>query len=84
MPAKSRDAIVGSFDEYRQLILHTLERLQLGITAIEIKLDELRKRDLEAMKIDIAMLKVRASIFGGLAGAVAGALLSAIIGKLMR
>lgn len=73
----------GGFDEYRHLIMETLERLQRGITAIDVKVDLLRTQEVEALKIDVAMLKVRASIFGAIAGAIGGALISAFVAKVL-
>jgi hypothetical protein len=81
MATKPREPIAGSFDEYRQLILHTLERLQLGITTIEVKVDQLRNEEMKAMAVDIAMLKVRASIFGAIAGSLGGAIVGVLVVK---
>lgn len=71
----------GGFDEYRHLIMETLERLQRGITAIDVKVDSLRTQEVEALKIDVAMLKVRASIYGALAGSLGGAIMGVLITK---
>jgi hypothetical protein len=79
----------------RYLILDSLERLAKEIAALRERLDDqreeigarfdaLRRHDLEGMKIDIAMLKVKASMWGAVGGAIAGAILSTLIGKLIH
>lgn len=78
MPPRTR---TGGFDEYRHLIMETLERLERGITAIDVKVDSLRTQEVEAIKIDVAMLKVRASIWGAIAGSVGGAVVGALVAK---
>lgn len=45
------------------------------------RFETLRREDLEEMKMDIVMLKVKASIWGALAGLIGGAIISAIIAK---
>lgn len=79
-PSRTRD---GGFDEYRHLIMETLERLQRGITAIDVKVDALRNQEVEALKIDVAMLKVRASLWGALAGCVGGAVVGVLVTKVL-
>jgi hypothetical protein len=90
MPPSRKDP----FDEYRELILLTLDDLKKGIAALNVKVDdgrkevhdkfeELRRGDIEAMKIDIAMLKVKAGAWGALGGLVAGATISAAVAKMM-
>lgn len=70
--------------EYRQLILTSIETLNAAILQVNTKLDLLRHDDISKLKVEVAMLQVRASIFGGLAGAVGGALLGALIAKLVK
>lgn len=65
----------GSFDEYRMLIMKSLESLQEELKTVH--------EDLMTIKVAIAQLQARASIWGALAGLLGGAVISAIIGKLM-
>ena len=74
----------GGFDEYRRLILQSLEQLGKDIAGINTKIDEMRRNDLEGMKIDIAMLKVKAGMWGAVGGAAGGAIIAALVGKLVK
>lgn len=55
-------AEVEGWMEYRKLILAELERLSRDIAAGNAKLDELR--------LEVAMLKIKAGFWGALAGSV--------------
>jgi hypothetical protein len=90
MPPSRKDP----FDEYRELILLTLDDLKKGIASLNVKVDdgrrdvndrfdELRRSDIEAMKIDIAMLKVKAGAWGAIGGLLAGAVMSTVVAKMM-
>ena len=48
------------------------------------RLDTLRREDLDAMKMDIVMLKVKAGMWGAMAGLIGGAIISALIAKLIH
>lgn len=48
------------------------------------RLDALRREDLESMKMDIVMLKVKAGMWGALAGLIGGAVISALVAKLIH
>lgn len=48
------------------------------------RLDSLRREDLESMKMDIVMLKVKAGMWGALAGLIGGAVISALVAKLIH
>lgn len=74
------------FAEYRRLILDALERLDRSSTALDIKLDlkielllakleALRLTDIADIKVDIAMLKVKASLLGAVCGLAAAAVM---------
>jgi hypothetical protein len=61
----------GDWGTYRRLILAEIQRVSRDIEAINQKLDRFRESDLQEIKVDIAMLKVKASAWGGLAGLIA-------------
>lgn len=73
--------------EYRQLILAELTRLNGGIQGLTDKFDTartLRDAEIVAMRVDIAMLKVRAGIVGAIGGSLGGAVIAALVIKLMK
>lgn len=62
VPPTRRD----SWNEYQNLVLDSLERLETRMTALE--------NQQVLTRIDVAMLKVKAGVWGGLAGFIPGAL----------
>lgn len=76
-------SVEDNFGEYRRLILGELERLSDAMHACNAKIDALRADDISSMKVEIAMLKVKAGMVGALAGSLGGAVIAAIVGKLM-
>jgi hypothetical protein len=71
--------------EYRRLVLNELERLTDSQNVMSGKLDTLRiefqtriglirEEDIGKMRIEIAMLKVKAGTWGAIAGLIPGAL----------
>jgi hypothetical protein len=71
-PSRVRD---GGFDEYRMLIMETLESLQGDIRALS--------KDIIEIKVAVGQLQVRAGLFGALGGAIGGALISALVAKVL-
>ena len=67
------------FTEYRRLILGELQRLNTSILTIEQKIDTLRDKELSDLRIDVAMLKAKASIMGGAAGALVALLMKLFV-----
>jgi hypothetical protein len=64
------------FDEYRLLIMNTLERLEAAV-------NDLRNAAQE-MRTDITILKVKAGLWGAGAGLVSGAVIGALVSRLMK
>lgn len=60
--------------EYKKLVLQELERLARGIEVLNAKIEGFRNDDLSALKVEVAMLKVKAGMWGAAAGAVPAAL----------
>lgn len=56
--------------EYRRLILSQLEEIGKDITTIYGKLERVRTEDLAQIKLDIALLKLQAMMWGALGGTV--------------
>ncbi len=71
--------VVESWQEYRRLVLAELERLDVAIKNLDEKLD---KRDKEqdakvsAINLELLTLKIKASVYGALAGAIFSALVA--------
>lgn len=82
MPAETPDG--DGWSGYRRLILRNFEQLGEQIVSIETKIDRLRDRDISDMKIDIAMLKVKAGMWGAVGGAAGGAIIAVLVGRLFR
>src|SRR4051812_38454588 len=57
--------------EYRRLILAELERIDKGMTDLNVKLEKAldsRDQSISDLRVSVAMLQVKASLFGGLTG----------------
>jgi hypothetical protein len=67
-----------TFVEYRRLILASIENLNASVAKLDLKIDALRQNDISDLKVQVAMLQVRASVFGGVAGAIGGAIVGVL------
>lgn len=56
----------------RKLILDTLERLRVELAHIKDKLDRFRQEDIAEIRTEIALLKVKSSMWGAAMGAATG------------
>lgn len=72
------------FTEYRRLILGELERLNLALGALNVKIDGLKDREMADLRVDVAMLKVKASVMGAIAGTIGGAVVGGIAKMIAR
>ncbi len=65
--------------EYRRLVLNELERLDEAIKNLDKKLDERDKAQdvkVSAINLELLTLKIKASVYGALAGAIFSALVA--------
>jgi hypothetical protein len=60
--------------EYKRLILQELERLSKEVALLNIKLDNFRSDEIAGIKVEVAMLKVKAGVWGAICGAIPAAL----------
>lgn len=77
--ASDHDGDERSWTEYRRLILNELERIDRGMTTLNVKMDNAtstRDADITALRVEIAMLKVKASMWGGASGTAVAAVAS--------
>jgi hypothetical protein len=75
---------IETWDEYRRLVLAELERISIAVVTVNDKLDRFHSEEISKLKIDVAMLQVKASLWGAGAGllvAIGAALLKIVIGK---
>lgn len=70
-----------SWVQYRKLILSELERISTDLTKLAEKLDNFKQDEISQIKVDIAMLKVKAGAWG-VAGGLIVAVGAALIGQL--
>ncbi len=58
----------GDWGQYRKLILSELQRISQDLKDLGSRLDTFRDAELSQIKIDVAMLKVKAGVWGGMSG----------------
>lgn len=68
-----------NWGEYRRLILSELERISRDMENLNDKLDKFRQDEISKIKIDVAMLKVKAGAWGAIGGLMVA--LSAVLLK---
>ena len=68
-----------SWSDYRRLVLAELERVNRQVTETNLKIDALRDGDLSRLKVEVAMLKVKASIAGTIGGAIVATIVSVML-----
>lgn len=60
----------NNWSENRKLVRHELEKLNTSVIAIQQRIDDIRQIDIPSLKIEIAMLKVKAGFWGLVGGAI--------------
>ena len=76
-----------SWAEYRRLILAELERIDRGMSSLNGKMEiamTIRDEAMSKMRVEIAMLKVQAGIWGAASGMLGSAVISAIIVQVLK
>jgi hypothetical protein len=58
----------ASWTEYRRLILAELQRINAAVAEVDHKVDRMRSDDISQLKVEVAMLQVKAGVWGGAAG----------------
>lgn len=67
------EAGLEGWGEYKKLVLRELERLEASVADVGRKVDGLQAvnaRTLAELSVEIAMLKVKAGVWGAVAGAI--------------
>jgi hypothetical protein len=60
----------NDWNEYKELILSELERINKQLETINEKFENIFLEEIVKLKVDIAMLQIKSGIFGALTGAV--------------
>lgn len=68
---------------YRRLIVQQLKDLQTDLAVVRGEIQNFRQTELSAIKVEIALLKLKSSLWGALLGSLGGAIVAgvAIISK---
>lgn len=77
------DLNAPQWSEYKLLVLDHIERLSAQVRNLETKMDAFRADDIANVKVEIALLKLKAGLWGGISGLVPSAL-AALIWYLSR
>lgn len=73
MNERERPPALADWDRYKELVLAELERLNDSIRGVHTKIDAQNlsvSAEVTTLKVEIAMLKVKAGAWGGVAGLV--------------
>ena len=73
--------------EYRRLVLNELERLDEAIKNLDKKLDERDKAQdvkVSAINLELLTLKIKASVYGAIAGAIFSGIVAVITALIYR
>lgn len=68
-----------TWNEYRKLVLNQLEALQASADSVVVKLEQFRitnEKELADMRIELALLKLKASMWSGIIGALSASLVT--------
>lgn len=66
------------WNEYKLLVLDQLEGLKAQVRALEAKMDAFRADDIANVKVEIALLKLKAGVWGAVSGMIPTALAALI------
>lgn len=69
---------VPGWNEYKLLVLDQLERMSRQVSDLERKVDAFRADDIAAVKVEIALLKQKASLWGAVGGLIPSAIAALI------
>jgi hypothetical protein len=72
------------WEEYRRMVLNELKRLGETVVAVNEKLDRFHSEEIAQIKVDIALLKLKAGLWGATASVIVtigAVLIKLLIGK---
>lgn len=70
---------------YKRMILKQLDELQTSLGVIRTEIQNFRQKEISDIKVEIALLKLKSSLWGALLGSIGGALVAgiAVLGKFL-
>lgn len=68
MPDSNEERDERDWFQYRRLILSELTRISNAIAEVDAKIERLRSDEISKLKVDVAMLQVKAGMWGALGG----------------
>lgn len=71
------DDVDDSWMVNRKLIINELRRMADEVQSVREKFDEFRREDIATLKTDIALLKLKSSLWGAVLGGATGMLVTA-------
>lgn len=63
-------AATDNWSEWREYVLHSLERIEESGKATSAEVQAIRAKDIAALKLEIALLKVKSGFWGAVGGAI--------------
>lgn len=72
------------WNEYRRAILGQLDEISNDIENVNQKVDNIRTVDLVQIRIDIALLKFQAAMWGALSGLVVGSIITLVAKAVLK
>lgn len=70
--------VAPGWSEYKLLVLDQLEGLKAQVRQLESKMDSFRADDIANVKVEIALLKQKAAVWGAISGLIPSALAALI------
>ncbi len=80
MPPDSQD----TWEQYRNLILAEIARINTAVEAINRKIEQFRQEDISEIKTDIALLKFQAGLWGAGAGVIFSLIMTLLLKFIVR
>lgn len=62
----------NGWDSYQKLVLDKLEDHATTLHSLDVEIKSIRAKDIPSLQIEIAMLKLKAGMWGATAGAIPG------------
>lgn len=66
-----------AWDYYRRMIVQQLKDLQTDLAVVRSEIQNFKQVELSAIKVEIALLKLKSSLWGALLGTIGGAVVTA-------
>lgn len=74
----SDGGMAPGWNEYKLLVLEQIQALGQRQVSVETKLDTFRQDDIQSLRVEVALLKQKASLYGAIAGLIPSAIAALI------